>query len=99
LKHDASLVEGIDMESDKSISDDGDNLVKPGHLVILDGPKLGNDRRVLPFTYESVGRIGKQRFISIVEKMQQEGKGKVFKDPMFLGNEHALFDSRITEAI
>ena len=31
----------------------------PGHLIVLDGPNLGTDRKVTPYIYQRLGRIGK----------------------------------------
>jgi hypothetical protein len=53
---------------------------------LLDGPGLGPDRKVTPFIYEVEGRVGKQRYRDILEKMEKEGQGKLFKDPYFPAN-------------
>jgi hypothetical protein len=42
---------GFGIESVDSISNDGDNPLKPGHLILLDGPNLGLDRKISPFLY------------------------------------------------
>jgi hypothetical protein len=47
------------VESVDSIADDGDNPLKPGHLILLDAPNLGLGRRISPFLYQKDGRIGK----------------------------------------
>jgi len=77
---------------------DGDNPLKPGHLILLDAPNLGLDRRISPFLYQKEGRIGKQSYRAITERMEKEGKGKYFKDPKFMV-EDALFDTNITEKL
>ena len=66
---------------------------------MLDGPGLGPDRKVTPFIYEVEGRVGKQRYRDILEKMEKEGQGKLFKDPYFPANENVLFDQRINDKI
>ena len=52
---------GFGVESVNSMGDDGDNPLKPGHLILLDAPNLGLDWRISPFLYQKEGRIGKFR--------------------------------------
>ena len=89
---------GFGVESVDSMVDDGDNPLKPGHLILLDAPNLGLDRRITPFLYQKEGRIGKQSYRAITERMEKEEKGKNFKDPKFMV-ENALFDAKITEKL
>ena len=86
------------MESDSSLSEDGENPQKPGHLILLDGPNLGAERRITDFNFKVSGRVGKQVYRLIIEKMDQQGQGKHFKDPKFLPDT-ALFDTRISEKL
>ena len=90
--------DGFGVESDQSLSDNGDNPQKRGHLILLDGPNLGADRKTTPFLYQADGRVGRQNYSAILERMNKEGNGKLFKDPKF-PTEHALFDPRITEKL